>query len=53
MPSVAHQVLVELFREHRELMVQLLQPVPGLGLGCTSTPGRFQWALLADEREGD
>jgi len=32
MPSVAHEVLVELFREHPELVLRLLPDVPGLGL---------------------
>jgi len=53
MPSVAHQALVELFREHPALVLQLLQAVPELGLRCTSTPGRSRWVPLADESEGD
>jgi len=36
MPSVAHQVMVELFREHAELVVRLLRAVLGLGLRGTS-----------------
>ncbi len=41
MPSVAHQVLVELFREHPELALRLLRGVPGLELpsGVRATPG--------------
>jgi len=53
MPSVAHQVRVELLREHPALVVQLLRAVRGLGLRRTSTPGRSGWAPLADEPEGD